>query len=170
MTDEDHPDPADEDPVDEDPADEDFVLDLVREPEEPSQVPDSIRAMRAMRVEVLMPTGTPSVQEVLLNPVGSSVEGQPSAETVQRLMRAQLRLAVGLFAWFFGLVVAINVAFHFGPALAATTVANIPMEWLFPGVIFIPLLVFLGWFYVRRATANEQAVEHELEQRKEVHQ
>lgn len=143
-----------------DPADEDFVLDLVRVPAEPSEVPDNILAMRARRTQVHMPTGVPSVQEVLLNPAGSTVDTRPSVGTVRRLMRAQLRLAVSLAAWFFGLVVAVNVAFHFSPALAAITIVSVPLEWLFPVVICIPLLLFLGWFYVRRATAHEHAVQH----------
>lgn len=146
------------DPRDHDPADEDFVLDLVREPLEPVEVPNSIRAMRSRRVRVHMPTGDPSVQEVLLNPSDASVGAQPSRATVRRLMRVQLRLAVSLACWFFGLVVVVNVAFHFSPALAAVPVAGIPLEWLFPAVVFIPLLLFLGWFYVRRATANEREV------------
>lgn len=149
------------DPHDHDPAEEDFVLDLVREPAEPTEVPESIRAMRARRVQVHMPTGAPSVQEVLLNPADASVSGQPSRATVRRLMRVQLRLAVSLACWFFGLVVAVNVAFHFSPTLAATTIAGVPLEWLFPAVVFIPLLLVLGWFYVRRATANEAEVAHD---------
>src|SRR5699024_4646721 len=100
------------DPRDHDPADEDFVLDLVREPLEPVEVPNSIRAMRSRRVRVHMPTGDPSVQEVLLNPSDASVDAQPSRATVRRLMRVQLRLAVSLACWFFGLVVVVNVAFH----------------------------------------------------------
>lgn len=153
-----------------DPQDEDFVLDLVREPEKSSEVPEKIRAMRARRVQVHMPTGTPSVQEVLLNPTGASVDTQPSRDTVRRLMRVQLRLAVSLTVWFFGLVVAVNIAFLFSPALAAITVANVPLEWLLPAVVFIPLLIFLGWFYVRRATANEDAIRQETAEFEEARQ
>lgn len=147
---------------DPDPAEEDFVLDLIREPMEPAEpveVPEAIRAMRARRVQVHMPTGVPSVQEVLLNPSDAAVDAQPLRSAVQRLMRAQLRLAVSLACWFFGLVVAVNLAFHFSPSLAATTVAGVPLEWLFPAVVFVPLLIVLGLFYVRRATANEQELQ-----------
>lgn len=161
-----------DDDVDEDdaPADDDFVLDLIREPEAPHEVPESIRAMRACRVQVHMPTGVPSVQEVLLNPSGTSGQSQPSRSMVRRLMRAQLRLGVSLTSWFFGLVVAVNIAFHFSPALASVTIASVPLEWLFPAVVFIPLLIFLGWFYVRRATANEQALQPQPAQRQEADQ
>ncbi|HIW47371.1 MAG TPA: DUF485 domain-containing protein [Candidatus Yaniella excrementigallinarum] len=153
-----------------DPADEDFVLDLVREPQQRSQVPEAIRAMRARRVTVDMPTGVPSVQEVLLNPRGHAADAQPSQVTVRRLMRVQLRLGINLAAIFFGLVVVANVAFLFSPALAATTVAGIPLEWLFPAVVCIPLPIILGWFYVRRATENEQSIYAEPVEAQDVYQ
>ena len=44
--------------------------------------------------------------------------------------------------------------------LAATRVVGVPVEWLFPVVIVIPFLICLGWFYVRRATAQEQRVRY----------
>ena len=146
--------------------DEDFELDLIREPEPPAEVPESIRAMRARRVPVEMPTGLPSVQEVLHNPADRARQHQQPAlqQTVRRLMRTQLRLAVSLMAWFIGVVVAGNLAFHFSPALAATRVVGVPVEWLFPVVIVIPFLIFLGWFYVRRATAQEQQVRYDQPQ------
>jgi uncharacterized membrane protein (DUF485 family) len=139
------------------PDDEDFELDLIRDPEPPAEVPDSIRAMRARRIPVDVPTGAPSVEEVLHNPA-DRVRRQPSTVVVRRLMRAQLRLAVTLMAWFFGLVVAINLVFHFSPTVASTRVVGVPVEWLFPVIVVIPLLVFLGWFYVRRASAQERAI------------
>ena len=146
--------------------DEDFELDLIREPEPPAEVPESIRAMRARRVPVEMPTGLPSVQEVLHNPADRARQHQQPAlqQAVRRLMRTQLRLAVSLMAWFIGVVVAGNLAFHFSPALAATRVVGVPVEWLFPVVIVIPFLIFLGWFYVRRATAQERQIRYDQPQ------
>ena len=85
-----------------DPADEDFVLDLVREPQQRSQVPEAIRAMRARRVTVDMPTGVPSVQEVLLNPRGHAADAQPSQVTVRRLMRGTTATGINLAAIFLG--------------------------------------------------------------------
>lgn len=143
-------------------GDEDFELHLVRDPQQPAPVPESIRAMRARRVRVVVPTGVPSVKEVLHNPGERSGPPRPSTKTVRRLMRVQLRLAVSLMAWFFGLVVAVNVVFYFSPILADTRIAGIPLEWLFPGVCVIPLLMFLGWFYVRRATAHEDQLQEQL--------
>lgn len=146
--------------------DEDFELHLIREPEPPAEVPDSIRAMRSRRVPVEMPTGSPSVQEVLHNPANRARQHHHPVleQTVRKLMRNQLRLAVTLMAWFIGVVVAGNLAFHFSPALAATRVGGVPVEWLFPVVIVIPFLIFLGWFYVRRATAQEQQVRYDRPQ------
>ena len=147
--------------------DEDFELDLIRDPPPAAQIPDTLRAMRARRVRVDVPTGPPSVQEVLHNPAGSAARRHPAAQTVRRLMRIQLRLAVNLMAWFFGLVVVVNLVFHFSPAVATTPVLGVPLEWLFP-VMVIPLLMVLGWFYVRRATAYEyQLASHLADQDRE---
>lgn len=143
-------------------GDDDFELDLIRDPMPSTQVPDTLRAMRARRVRVHMPTGLPSVAEVLHNPAGSAANNQPASRTVRRLMRVQLRLAVSLMAWFFGLVVIVNLAFHFSPALASAPVLGVPLEWLFPAVMVIPLLMLLGWFYVRRATAHENQLARQL--------
>lgn len=148
--------------------DEDFELDLIRDPLPPTQVPDTLRAMRARRVRVPTPTGSPSVQEVLHNPAHASAGHGLAHQQVRRLMRIQLRLAVNLMSWFFGLVVIVNLAFHFSPGLAAARVLGVPMEWLFPSVIVIPLIMFLGWFYVRRATAHEQQLEQASTQDPEV--
>lgn len=146
------------------PDDEDFELHLIRDPEPPAQVPESIRAMRARRVKIDVPSGLPSVQEVLHNPAHRARQHQPALHrTVRRLMRTQLRLAVTLMAWFIGVVVAGNLAFHFSPALATTRVVGVPIEWLFPVVVVIPFLMFLGWFYVRRATAQEQQLQYGTE-------
>src|SRR5690625_1548511 len=153
-----------------DPADEDFVLDLVRQPQQRSQVPEAIQAMRARRVTVDMPTGVPSVQEVLLNPQGNATDTQPSQDTVRRLMRVQLRLGINLAAIVFGLVVVANVAFLFSPTLASAAIVGIPVEWLFPAVVCIPLPIFLGWFYIRRATENEQSIYAEPVQAEDVYQ
>lgn len=144
------------------PDDEDFELDLIREPEPPAEVPDSIRAMRARRVRVDMPSGVPSVEEVLYNSSDRTGHRQPPTKIVRQLMQSQLRLAITLMAWFFGLVVAVNVVFHFSPELAAAQLGGVPVEWLFPVVVVIPLLVFLGWFYVRRSRAQEHDVHQDL--------
>ena len=146
------------------PDEEDFELHLFREPAPPVEVPESIRAMRARRVHVEMPDGLPSVQEVLYNPTDRARHRQPSMKIVRRLMRAQLRLAVTLMSWFFGVVVTVNLTFHFNPALANIRIGGVPIEWLFPVVVVIPLLLFLGWFYVRRATAQEQHAQHDTAQ------
>lgn len=142
--------------------DEDFELDLIRDPLPPTDVPDTLRSMRARRTRVAMPAGVPNVQEVLHNPAGSAAQTQPATRTVRRLMRIQLRLAVSLMVWFFGLVVVVNLAFHFSPALAKTPILGVPLEWVFPSVLVIPLLMFLGWLYVRRATAHEDHLVDEL--------
>src|SRR5690625_7939496 len=106
------------------PDDEDFELDLIRDPEPPAEVPDSIRAMRARRIPVDVPTGAPSVEEVLHNPADRA-RRQPSTVVVRRLMRAQLRLACSLLAWFFGLVVASITEFLLSTSLECRVVVSV---------------------------------------------
>src|SRR5699024_6911076 len=157
-----HPDDGSEDDIPT--PDDDFVLDLIREPEPAQDVPDSIRAMRARRVKVQMPTGTPSVTEVLLNPSEASGSAQHSRSMLRKLMRAQQRLGVTLVTWILGLVVVVKVDNEISINLASYTVMNVTLELLIPAGAFIPLLIVLGWFYVRRATANEHALEPQPEQ------
>lgn len=148
-----------------DSSEEDFELDLTREPQPPSsEIPAEILAMRARRVKVPTPSQEPSVQEVLLNPTGQAAGARPSAKTVRRLMRTQLRLGVSLLAGFFGVIVIGNLAFFFAPELAARQLGGIPLEWLFPGIVCMPLLLAAAWFYVRRATRNEDDLHHETYQ------
>src|SRR5699024_2817655 len=139
-------------------------------PQQRSQVPEAIRAMRARRVTVDMPTGVPSVQEVLLNPRGHAADAQPSQVTVRRLMRVQLRLGINLAAIFFVLGVVANVAFLISEALGATPVVVISLEWLCPAVVCIALPIILGWFYVRRGTENAQSSYAEPVEAQDVYQ
>lgn len=57
------------------------------------------------------------------------------------------------------------LVFRLSPALADVRVVGIPLAYLLLWVLVHPLLIGLGWFYVRRAEANESAftalVEHE---------
>ena len=62
--------------------DDDFELDLIRDPMPSTQVPDTLRTMRARRVRVDMPTGPPSVQDrksTRLNSSHTSKSRMPSS-------------------------------------------------------------------------------------------
>lgn len=71
------------------------------------------------------------------------------------LMSAQLWLAlrvVGLLALAVG---SLPLLFHVVPGLAEIAVLGVPLSWLLLGVLVYPVLVLLGWSYVRGAEANE---------------
>ena len=57
-------------------------------------------------------------------------------------------LALGVGSW--------PLLFHLWPGLAAVEAAGVPLAWLVLGVLVYPLLVGLGWWYVRRAERNER--------------
>ncbi|SDY16834.1 hypothetical protein SAMN05444365_101909 [Micromonospora pattaloongensis] len=75
---------------------------------------------------------------------------------VRGLVRAQLALALRL-----SLVVAIGLGglpllFAVAPAVGTATLFGINLPWLLLGVAAFPLLVAVGWIFVRLAERNEQ--------------
>ena len=75
---------------------------------------------------------------------------------LRSLMRAQLRLAAGVLA-----VIAVGVGglpllFRLAPELSAGPILGMPFAWGVLGFLVYPVLVALGWVYVRRAEANER--------------
>ena len=72
------------------------------------------------------------------------------------LLRAQLGLAARVLA-----VLAVTVGgwpllFHLWPGLAAVEIGGVAVSWLVLGVLVYPVMVLLGWWYVRRAERNER--------------
>jgi hypothetical protein len=72
------------------------------------------------------------------------------------LLREQLRLALRILALLAVLVGGLPLAFHLAPGLADVRLLGVPLAWLLLGVLVYPLLVLLGWLYVRQAEANER--------------
>ncbi|WP_122816132.1 hypothetical protein [Nocardioides pantholopis] len=73
------------------------------------------------------------------------------------LLRDQLALAARVLLVLAGCVGMLPLLFHLAPGLAEVHVAGLPLAWLLLGLLVYPLLVGLGWWYVRRAERNEQA-------------
>ena len=71
------------------------------------------------------------------------------------LVRAQLRLAVGVLAVMGLTLCMLPLLFRLVPDLASVDIAGLPLPWLLLGVVVYPVLVVLGWVYVRRAERNE---------------
>lgn len=73
------------------------------------------------------------------------------------LLRAQLRLA-GLVLTAIALFVAgIPLAYWLFPSLDDVRVLGMPLAWVVLGGAVYPVLVVVGWLYVRAAERNEQS-------------
>ncbi|WP_219924316.1 hypothetical protein [Nocardioides campestrisoli] len=71
------------------------------------------------------------------------------------LVGEQRRLALGVLLVLALTVGALPLLFHLAPHLAEVRLLGVPIPWLLLGVLVYPLLLLLGWVYVRRAEANE---------------
>ena len=81
-------------------------------------------------------------------------------ETYMRsLVRTQLRLGLAMLAVVLVPLALIPAAFALVPGLARLTVGPVPLPWLLLGVVIYPLLVLVGWRYVRQAERNEAEFE-----------
>ncbi|HET6625025.1 MAG TPA: hypothetical protein VFG63_01430 [Nocardioidaceae bacterium] len=76
---------------------------------------------------------------------------------IRSLMRSQLRLAVLVLFLLAVTVGVLPLLFVLVPATREAHVLGVPLPWLLLGFLVYPLLVLLGWFYVRQAERNERA-------------
>ena len=75
---------------------------------------------------------------------------------MRSLLREQLRLALGVLT-VLGLTIGLlPLAFYLAPGLSDVHLLGMPLGWLLLGVVVYPVLVALGWVYVRRAERNER--------------
>ncbi len=75
---------------------------------------------------------------------------------MRSLIRSQLRLGLSVIVVLATLVVGLPIMFTVAPGLTTAEVLGIPIPWLLLGFAVYPLLVALGWFYVRQAERNER--------------
>jgi putative solute:sodium symporter small subunit len=76
---------------------------------------------------------------------------------LRTLLRAQLRLGLS-FLVILGLTVGmLPLLFHLAPGLARVPVLGMPLSWVVLAFGCYPVLVLLGWRYVRLAERNERA-------------
>ncbi len=76
---------------------------------------------------------------------------------VRSLLWTQLRLSIGILAVLGLIVGALPLLFTLAPDLLGRTVLGMPLAWGLLGFLVYPLLLALGWFYVRRAERHERA-------------
>lgn len=72
------------------------------------------------------------------------------------LLREQLWLSLRIVTLLALAVGSLPLVFHLLPGLTDVTVLGLPLPWLLLGVVVYPVLVLLGWRYVRRAERNER--------------
>lgn len=71
------------------------------------------------------------------------------------LLREQFFLALRIVAMLALLVGSLPLIFHLAPGLVDVAPLGMPLPWLLLGIVVYPVLVLLGWRYVRSAEANE---------------
>ena len=75
---------------------------------------------------------------------------------LRSLTRAQLMLAVRIFAVFGCLLLGLPALFATYPGLADFHILGLPLPWVILGAAVYPMLVLLGVLYVRQAERNER--------------
>jgi hypothetical protein len=76
---------------------------------------------------------------------------------LRSLLRAQLRLGLTVLLLLAVLVGGLPLAFWLAPDVMRTRVLGMPLAWCLLGFAVYPILVLLGWWYVRSAERNEAA-------------
>lgn len=111
------------------------------------------------RVRVTSPRTTgPGVRRAR-RPVTTEIDAQTELGEVyiRSLLRAQLRLALGILALLAILVGGLPLLFHVAPSLVDRSFLGMPLAWGVLAFLVYPLLLVLGWAYLRRAERNERA-------------
>ncbi len=79
------------------------------------------------------------------------------------LLRAQLRLALGVLAISVGVLAGLPLVFRLLPGLTDVVLLGMPLPWVLLAFAVYPFLVGCGWLYVRRAEHNERVFAHIVE-------
>jgi len=72
------------------------------------------------------------------------------------LLREQLWLGLRVGALLALGVGSLPLLFHLVPELSDVAILGMPLAWLLLGIVVYPVLVLLGWRYVREAERNER--------------
>ena len=114
-------------------------------------------ALAARRVAVRNPRGRatrPAPGERGLTDLAEQTE--VGEILLRSLTRAQLMLAVRIFAVFGFFLLGLPALFATHPRLADYRIMGLPLPWVLLGGAVYPLLVLLGFLYVRQAERNER--------------
>ena len=115
-------------------------------------------SLAARRVAVRNPRGraTPSTMPGERALAELKEQTEVGEVLLRSLTRAQLMLAVRIFAVFGFFLLGLPALFATHPGLADYRVLGLPLPWLLLGGAVYPLLVLLALLYVRQAERNER--------------
>jgi hypothetical protein len=84
-------------------------------------------------------------------------EQTPLGEVLVRsLMRAQLRIALYVFALAGSVIGGLPLLLAAAPGLSRVHLLGLPLTWLLLGVVVYPVVCLAAWAYVRAAERNER--------------
>lgn len=113
--------------------------------------------LAARRVAVRNPRGRATRHDPRERALSELREQTEVGEVLLRsLTRAQLGLALRIFAVFGCLLLGLPALFATYPGLAGFRLLGVPLPWVLLGGAVYPLLVLMGLLYVRQAERNER--------------
>lgn len=113
--------------------------------------------LAARRVAVRNPRGRATRRDPRERALSELREQTEVGEVLLRsLTRAQLGLALRVFAVFGCLLLGLPALFATYPGLAGFRLLGVPLPWVLLGGAVYPLLVLMGLLYVRQAERNER--------------
>ena len=117
------------------------------------------------RVRVTSPRATATRRRRVTG--ASEIDAQTDLGEVymSSLIRSQLRLALLVLAALAILVAGLPLLFTVAPALVDVHVVGVPLPWLLLAGGVYPVLLLLGWLYVRAAERNERDFAEVVERR-----
>jgi len=91
-------------------------------------------------------------------PVSQEIDEQSQLGQVyiRTLMRSQLRLGLSVVVAIAVLLGAVPALFAFVPYVREMQVLGVHVAWLILGVLVYPVVLLIGWYYVKRAERSEQ--------------
>ena len=97
-----------------------------------------------------------------MNHPGSGKSDMHSEAFLHSLMRRQLKLSITCAATFLVALLGLPLLNYFCPQLMARRVLGFTLTWFMLGVLFIPLVWAIAYFFIKRSIALEEAEVREV--------
>jgi hypothetical protein len=110
------------------------------------------------RVRVTSPRTTPGRRRTPPTAAHEiDAQSQVGEVYLRSLLRAQLRLAAAVVVLLAVLVGGLPLVFWLLPGISEVAFLGMPLAWGLLGFLVYPVLLAIGWWYVRAAERNERA-------------